>query len=145
MRGKHILIVEDNFLIAEWLAELMRREGAVVEGPIGRAWEAIHFVNRNSADGVLLDVQLQDGTGVTVAKALRERRISFIVVTGYAQEMLPMELRTVPYIGKPISEQVLIEQCWVTFSDCTAGPRRWSSLGTSALTDNAKQRSGAPM
>ena len=35
MRGKHILVVEDNFLISDELVEMLRREEAVVEGPIG--------------------------------------------------------------------------------------------------------------
>jgi hypothetical protein len=35
MRGKHILIVEDNFLIAEWLAELVGKGRITVRRPGG--------------------------------------------------------------------------------------------------------------
>lgn len=51
MRGKRILIVEDNFLISNELVEILRREEAVVEGPIGEAPAALDFVNTHSPDG----------------------------------------------------------------------------------------------
>src|SRR5262245_41863551 len=110
MRGKHILIVEDSFLVSASLAELIHREEAIVEGPVGRTEEAIDFLNSKFLDGALLDVQLQGGeTATPVATALQERQIPFIVVSAYSPDALPKELRSAPHIAKPFMDEELIQ------------------------------------
>lgn len=44
-----------------------------------------------------------------MAACLEERRIPYVVVSGYDEVNLPSGLRRAPFIGKPISMPVLLE------------------------------------
>jgi CheY-like chemotaxis protein len=123
MRGKRVLVVEDNFLLSELLADVMRSYGAFVEGPVGYAAEAIDLIQTKGLDGVLLDLQLHAGSGLEVARALRLRGIPFIVVTGYSQETLPTELAAAPYASKPVHMDELIQLARDTFGGRGSGAR----------------------
>src|SRR4051794_11661088 len=58
--GRHILVVEDDYLVAEILCELLADAGAAVLGPIGWANEALAYVELHAGelDGAILDVNL---------------------------------------------------------------------------------------
>src|SRR5690348_4333048 len=56
---KRILIVEDEYLIAQDMADDVRQLGFDVVGPVGRLGEAIDLVDTNSEiDAAFLDVNL---------------------------------------------------------------------------------------
>ena len=99
--GKKILIVEDNLLVAEDLRELVRGAGGLVKRMCASRKDALAALTKEKFDGALLDVQLQDGTCVEVARHLPNKNIPFIVVTGYAHDWLASELQRAPYIEKP--------------------------------------------
>ena len=46
LQGLRILIVEDDFFIAEDLAFALAEEGAVIEGPVGSLAEAMDLATR---------------------------------------------------------------------------------------------------
>jgi DNA-binding response OmpR family regulator len=56
--GRRVLVVEDDYLIAEALVETLEVAGAVALGPIGWAAEALAAVQDTNAnfDAVLLDI-----------------------------------------------------------------------------------------
>jgi len=99
--GKRVLIAEDDGLIAEDLRALVERQGGIVVIMAPTTAGALAAVERHAVDLALLDVRLGDGTAEDVARALRARRIPFIVVTGYARDGLPPLLRDAPFVAKP--------------------------------------------
>jgi DNA-binding NtrC family response regulator len=109
MKGRHILIVEDQFLVGEWLAQVMAEHGAFVSGPVATVDDALRLLDESPIEGALLDVQLRRGGATDVAKVLLERHIPFIVVTGYLRETLPAELKSAPYLAKPCRQDELID------------------------------------
>jgi DNA-binding NtrC family response regulator len=115
MRGSHILVVEDHFLIGEWLVQAMAGQGALVFGPVPTARDALRRLDESPIEGALLDVRLRAGVVTSVAKVLLERHIPFIVVTGYRRETLPPELKSAPYLPKPCQQAELIDLARRTF------------------------------
>ena len=101
LAGKKVLIVEDNYLIAEELRHLVQRAQGLVARTVSSAAQALQALADEQFDGVLLDVQLQDGSSIEVAKTLEQRGIPFVVVTGYGRDWLDPPLRTAPYLAKP--------------------------------------------
>lgn len=102
LRGLTVLIVEDNFLVAEAVRELFVECGCSVAGPVLRVDAAMRQVETARLDGAVLDINLAGEFCFPVAAALRVRRVPFIFLTGYGEAMLiPPEFRNVPRLAKP--------------------------------------------
>jgi DNA-binding response OmpR family regulator len=115
LHGKRVLIVEDDFLIAESLSHAIADYGFTAVGPVETADRAVRLIGQEPPDGALLDVGLREGNAVEVAKALRARGVPFVVVTGYSRDILPPELKRAPFVAKPMTEADLIDTARSTF------------------------------
>jgi DNA-binding response OmpR family regulator len=115
LNAKRILIVEDSYPIAESMSRTIADVGFATVGPVDTADRAMNEIEQDVPDGVLLDVGLREGSAAAVAKVLRQRRVPFVVVSAYAHDTLPVELRHAPYLAKPMSEFELIEAVRRTF------------------------------
>jgi two-component SAPR family response regulator len=83
-------VVEDDYLVAIALAEMLKAVGANVIGLLSEMQEALSFVEKgNDVDAAIVDVDLHDGQkSYPVAQALAARRIRFVFATGYGDEAL---------------------------------------------------------
>jgi CheY-like chemotaxis protein len=104
----HILVVEDEFLVALELITILTREGAIVLGPVQTVRQALGLVARNSLDCAILDIKLADGASFTVADRLAENGVPFVFVTGYADDAVPPRHRQRPVIHKPFTPASLL-------------------------------------
>jgi len=97
----HILVVDDEplvaLLIGDWLAEL----GYHVVGPVAKAPEALRLLEEARLDGALLDVNLGTGDSFTLADAVRAKGIPLAFITGNASGILPPRFAGLPVLGKP--------------------------------------------
>lgn len=109
LRGRRILIVEDEPLLALELATVLEEAGSVVIGPAGTLEEALNFIANTNLDGVLLDGNLKGRPVDDVAAALAEREIPFVFVTGYGRDSLPATFREMPLLGKPYNQDQLLD------------------------------------
>jgi CheY-like chemotaxis protein len=101
--GRHILVVEDEYLIADDLRDSLVSVGAAVVGPIATVAEAIDYIKSGSAlDGAILDINLRGDMVFPVADALRSRGQPFIFATGYDSWSLPERFSDVPFVQKPV-------------------------------------------
>ncbi len=120
MSAPHILIVEDEALIAEDIADLCRLNGYTVAGTAYRASEALHMIEEAMPTLVLLDINLEDElSGIDIAEYLQKHHtIPFIFLTSYADKnTLEKAKSTGPlsYIVKPFNKEQLystIEIAW---------------------------------
>jgi DNA-binding response OmpR family regulator len=115
LSAKKILIVEDSYPIAESMSRAIADVGFTTVGPVDTADRAMREIERDAPDGVLLDVSLREGSAVALANHLRRHKVPFVVVSAYAHDTLPNELRHAPYLAKPMSEFELIEAVRCTF------------------------------
>jgi DNA-binding NarL/FixJ family response regulator len=108
LSGKSVLIVEDNFLLAEDLRSSVERAGARIIGPIGDPSEALAAAREKKIDVALLEVGLRDQSSIAVARALAHRLIPFIIITGYVRDALPPELENALYLAKPVMTDAVL-------------------------------------
>ena len=79
----HILIVEDEPLVAFDNEHFLRESGYEIAGTVDHADEAIAAIGRDTIDLVLADVNLSDGgNGIDVARAAHARGIAVLFVSG---------------------------------------------------------------
>lgn len=98
-----ILIVEDEYFLAEDLAAALRREGAEVVGPVGSLREAREIVERERFDCAILDMNLRGDMAFPIADRLEQAGIPFLIATGYNSSSLPERFAGVPRVEKPFN------------------------------------------
>lgn len=103
-----ILIVEDDYLIAALLEDIMKAAGWRVVGPIGQLAEAIEAAAHQECDAALLDVNLGGETIYPVAEMLSARKVPFMFLTGYGAEGLEQPFAQRPRLGKPFRTKELL-------------------------------------
>src|SRR5215469_7891981 len=106
--GVRVLVVEDEYLVAILIEEILEKAGCVVMGPIPRLREALEAVNHDDCDAAVLDVNLAGERINLVADALSERNVPFLFVTGYGANALPSEYAEKPHVCKPFRMAELI-------------------------------------
>jgi CheY-like chemotaxis protein len=118
LNGRKILVVEDNYLIAEHVRRLLLHEGCDIVGPAGRLPQALEIVRRAEAlDGGVLDINLDGQLCFPVAAALAERSVPFVFLTGYDDPaIIPAEFAKRPVLSKPLDEARLIEVAAAMFT-----------------------------
>jgi DNA-binding NtrC family response regulator len=108
LRGRRILIVEDEVMVSMMPANLVAEAGAVVIGPTGTTTKALALIEQEVIHCAVLDVRLLDGMSVPVAEALAARGIPFVVATGYRPETIPPGYNGAPVLRKVyLSDQVI--------------------------------------
>jgi DNA-binding NarL/FixJ family response regulator len=68
------MIVEDNFLFAELIADLLREEGAEIVGLASNGRDALALARREAPEVVLMDLGLEGVDGLTVGRAILAER-----------------------------------------------------------------------
>jgi CheY-like chemotaxis protein len=106
LSGRHILIVEDEMIIALALADMVSTLGCTYE-MAGRVGKAVALATTQTFDAAILDMNLAGEVGYPIAEALSRREIPFIIATGYGAEGIEADYRNRPMLPKPyLPEQV---------------------------------------
>lgn len=104
-----ILIVEDEYLVAAELSDILTAEGHTIVGLAASADEVNGILSNGSiCDLAILDANLAGSSISPVATALERRSIPFIVVSGYSQWELLLPLRKAPFVPKPVRRETLL-------------------------------------
>src|SRR5690606_3373937 len=106
-----IYIVEDNYLLAMSVSELLEEAGAQVVGMAGKLDDAQRFVadNRDGIDAVVLDVNLRSESSYPLAEQLVNENIPFVFTTGYDVASIDPRFRSYPVCCKPFVPDALWE------------------------------------
>ncbi len=108
LKGLRVLVVEDDFDVAEALRAELESGGCHVVGPVSTVEEACDLVKTQALDAAVLDIALSPGTSAPVARTLLYRGCPFVFVTGFSNvDMLPEELRGHHVLLKPVDGQTL--------------------------------------
>jgi len=99
--GKHILIVEDDELVADQLAALVRDQLDCMPFVASTTGDAMALVAER-VDFGFLDVKLSDGLAFPLAKHLRERGVPFVFVSASDPAKVPADLSDAIFLRKPV-------------------------------------------
>jgi DNA-binding response OmpR family regulator len=106
--GVKILVVEDEFLVATLIEDMLEAAGCTVSGPIARLSEALAAIDHETYDAAVLDVNLGGDRIDPVADVLARRNVPFMFVTGYGTTALPGEFAKRPRLCKPFRMEDLV-------------------------------------
>jgi len=108
LSGCRILIVEDEYFLADDMVRVLSSSGAEIVGPIGEADEALAALDGSTPiDCAILDINIRGEMVYPVASALRSRNIPFVFATGYDQAAIPAEFEDIPRWEKPFDPAAL--------------------------------------
>src|SRR5689334_10809282 len=111
LAGRTVLVVEDDCLIAEDFAAMLRDAGAEVTGPAESLPQAVRMAQECEAlDCALLDINLQGVAVYPLAIQLRAWRVPLLFLTGADCEDVPEELSEVICINKPTGAARVIHE-----------------------------------
>lgn len=107
-----IIIVEDEFIVAEDLTIIAEKTGYTVPGTAASVEEATKLISLYKPGLVLLDINLEGKlTGIDLAHQLKEENIPFIYISAYStQSVLEAANATQPYgfLVKPFREKDVV-------------------------------------
>jgi len=114
--GVRVIVVEDEYLLADDLAAAFSAAGAEVVGVASTVASALRMIEDClDLDGVALDMNLQGSIAGSVADALLTRGIPFVITTGYDRHQLSKRFQHVRRFEKPFETRkivaALLEQC----------------------------------
>ncbi|HZX80836.1 MAG TPA: response regulator [Lysobacter sp.] len=102
IEGLRLLLVEDEYVLALGLADVLGDLGAIVLGPVATVDDALALVERvPEIDGAVLDVNLGQEVAYPVADALIARGIPFLFATANDRTRLPERFSRVAVCQKP--------------------------------------------
>ena len=103
----HVLVVEDEFIIADEIAAMVESIGHTVIGPVGTLDEAVAIIADRSPDFAIIDANLRGQSSSPLAERLKELDIPFCVCTGYGADDIRSQFGDIPVVQKPIRERAL--------------------------------------
>jgi DNA-binding response OmpR family regulator len=109
LTGQRVLVVEDEYFIADDIARALRMLGAEVIGPLPTREAALDaFASEERIDVAVLDINLRGEAIYPVADALRKRGVPFVFATGYDPASIPEPYRSVARWDKPFDPSALV-------------------------------------
>lgn len=103
-----IIIIDDEFNVRELLKKLLSHlyENIEIVGEAASIKEAVKILNTTSPDIVLLDIELEDGTGFALLDQLSDINFKLIFITAFNQHAIKaFKYSAVDYLLKPISPE----------------------------------------
>jgi two-component SAPR family response regulator len=108
LSGITVLIVEDNFVVADSLRYLIESNAGAVTAIVPTLERAFAALAAVTVDVAILDINLRGESVVPFAEHLRESGVPFLFLSGYRDEgMLPPDLRSHPRFDKPVEPESL--------------------------------------
>lgn len=109
LAGLRILLVEDEYFIADDLARALSGAGASIVGPCATVARAERAIDADGIDFAILDLNLHGESGVQVAEHLLRLEIPFAFATGYGSPSVPDRFRDLPRCEKPFDPEALVK------------------------------------
>lgn len=110
LQGRRILVVEDEYFLADDVRDALTQAGAEVLGPAPSVEEAAALIAQEARiDAAVLDVNLRGDLVFPVADALRARGVPFAFATGYDRWTLPDRFTDALRVEKPLQARTIAD------------------------------------
>jgi DNA-binding response OmpR family regulator len=104
-----VLVVEDEYELANRIADALVERGAEVLGPAATLEEARRLFEFEPADCAIVDYDLGSSIVLPLTAGLRRREIPFVAVTGSQGDEPERESGELALVHKPFSNEQLAE------------------------------------
>ena len=121
LAGLRVLVVEDDYFIADEICTTLRNGGAEVLGPSPDLEHGLDMVRSERIDCAVLDINLHGDLAFDLADELRQRGTPSIFATGYDQSVLPSAFSDSVRLEKPVNLNQLLR---AVQSVCTSANTR---------------------
>jgi FixJ family two-component response regulator len=109
LAGLAVLVVEDDYYLADDTQRALKAAGAHVAGPYARVAESLARLAEGRIECGVLDVNLGEGPSFTTARVLKDQHVPFVFLTGYGRDVLPEGFADVELLEKPVEPRALVD------------------------------------
>jgi DNA-binding NtrC family response regulator len=109
LSGMRVLVVEDEYYIADDLRRSLSGAGAKIIGPVGSVAQAEAALEKGNFDCAVLDLNLHGENAALVADELKIMGIAFAIATGYGSGAIPARHNDVPRLEKPFDALQVVD------------------------------------
>ncbi|TNC11666.1 response regulator [Methylobacterium terricola] len=102
-----VLVVEDEYFIADDISRALVRHGAEVVGPVPTVEEARRLLVAHPLDLAVLDINLRGELVYPLVAELDRRGVPVVFATGYDTAAIPSDYGAIPAWSKPFDYEVL--------------------------------------
>jgi DNA-binding NtrC family response regulator len=130
LTDRRILVIEDEYFLADDIGKALRALGAEIAGPVGEIADAARILQNGGAlDAAVLDVNIRSERIFPIARELRARQVPFVFTTGYDKVSIEPEFRDVPLWEKPFDIAAMAQSLARLLSDRRSEQMRESEPG----------------
>jgi DNA-binding response OmpR family regulator len=108
LAGLRVLVVEDDYFIADEICTTLRNGGAEVLGPAPDIEHGLDVARSEQLDCAVLDINLHGALAFNLADELRKRGTPSIFATGYDHSVLPGAFSDSVRLEKPVNLSELL-------------------------------------
>jgi DNA-binding response OmpR family regulator len=109
LKGRYVLVVEDEILTATAAAAVLEDAGAKILGPCPNEADAFIVLRNKRPDAVVLNINHSDGDSFKLAESLRASGVPFMFLTGYRSSMIPKAFAEVERLEKPVEVGSIVD------------------------------------
>ena len=110
LAGRSVLVVEDEYYLADDLVRTLKGAGATIIGPVPTVTAALDLLRRDQVPNVaVLDINLGGEMVYPVADMLAARGIPYLFATGYDKSAIPAPYGSALRLQKPAEPHQVID------------------------------------
>ena len=109
LAGARVLILEDEFFLADDLARALRDAGYEPIGPVATIEQAEAIVAKERPDAAILDLNLRGEMASDFAERLAAADVPCVIVSGYGEDGVTESLTGLRRLEKPVGAPAVIE------------------------------------
>lgn len=108
LSGRRVLVLEDEYFLADDVRRGLEAAGAIVLGPAASLAAGQRLIDGTPPDLAVLDVNLRGRSAYEIADLLIAEGVPFIFATGYDGARMPPRFGAVPVLLKPYEVNALL-------------------------------------
>lgn len=110
LRDRVILVVEDEYLLAQDLCAELENKQALVLGPASTIEQGLALVqDADKISGAILDINLRGESVFGLADELVARNVPFVFSTGYDASVIPERFHHIIRCEKPVRMSQVVD------------------------------------
>ncbi len=107
LKGLRVLVVEDSPVVAMSLCDMLEDLECVVAMTAPNMATALEAIENTEFDAAIVDLNIRGMKSYSLLRMLDQRKVPFLISSGYADWTMPEEWRDRPRLPKPFSASLL--------------------------------------